>query len=264
MSVERSREGPTSIVRLDRPDAMHSFDLATIRALRDAIQDAMQTEATGTVLVTSTGEDAFCTGADLTAFQQAIEDDRAHEVVHEVSSTMNEAILALVEGPKPVVAALDGVAAGGGLGLALACDVRVASRRARLTPAFLAAGVSPDGGATWFLPRMIGSARARDLLLNDRMLDAETARAWGLLSEVVDADKLAKRARAMADSLGQGPSQATAWAKRHLARAEELADHLARETEDTAASAETEDFREGVQAFLEGREPRFDGPGTGD
>lgn len=257
MPVARDQDGRVSLVRLDRPKAMNSFDLATMRELRDAITAAMGEEETEALLVTATGEDAFCTGADLAAFQQAIENGQAREVVHELSTTMNEAILALVEGAKPVVAALNGIAAGGGLGLALACDVRVASRRARVTPAFLAAGVSPDGGTTWFLPRMIGSSRARDLILQNRMLDAEQARDWGLFSEVVDAAKLAERSHKVATSLAQGPSQAMAWAKQRLASPRELEEHLAYEAEATAASAETADFREGIEAFLEEREPEF-------
>lgn len=236
---------------------MHSFELATIEELRDALQAAMEEPDTDALLVSSTGEEAFCTGADLNAFHEAIEEGRAREVVHEVSSTMNEAILTIVSGAKPVVASVDGVAAGGGLGLALACDVRVASRRARFTPAFLAAGVSPDGGATWFLPRMVGEARARDMVLNNRMLDAEEAREWGLVAEVVDGEDVDKRARAMARELAEGPSKATEWAKQRLARLEQLRSHLAYETEATADSAETDDFREGVEAFVEGREPQF-------
>lgn len=236
---------------------MHSFELATIEELRDALQAAMEEPDTDALLVSSTGEEAFCTGADLNAFHEAIEEGRAREVVHEVSSTMNEAILTIVSGAKPVVGSVDGVAAGGGLGLALACDVRVASRRARFTPAFLAAGVSPDGGATWFLPRMVGEARARDMVLNNRMLDAEEAREWGLVAEVVDGEDVDKRARAMARELAEGPSKATEWAKQRLARLEQLRSHLAYETEATADSAETDDFREGVEAFVEGREPQF-------
>lgn len=257
MPVESSREGPVGEVRLDRPEAMNSFDLETIRELRDVLQEAMEEPDTDALVLSSTGGKAFCTGADLEAFGKAIEEERAREVVEELSQTMNEAILTIVSGAKPVVAAVDGVAAGGGLGLALACDVRVASRKARFTPAFLAAGVSPDGGATWFLPRMVGEARARDLVLNNRMLDAGEAREWGLLAEVVDAEDVHKRARALARELAEGPSQATEWAKQRLARLDELREHLAYETEATADSAETEDFREGVAAFLEGRKPRF-------
>lgn len=257
MPVTRETEGPVARVTLDRPSAANSLDVATMRELRDQLEAALADEATDALVLAARGE-AFCTGADLGAFADALEDGEAREVVHELSSTMNEAILAIVEADAPVVAQVDGVAAGGGLGLALACDVRVASRRARFTPAFLGVGVAPDGGATWFLPRMLGDARARDVLLRNRVIGAQQAEAWGLVSDVVGEADVAERTRDLARGLADGPAQATAWAKERLARADALREHLAWETEATAASADTDDFREGVEAFLEGREPDFD------
>lgn len=255
MSVLREDHGPVTIVRIDRPDAMNSFDQATIADLADTLQTAMTEPGPEALVLASTGE-AFCTGADLTNFAAAIQTGRAPEVVREVSSTMNEAILTIVEGDKPVVAQVDGPAAGGGLGLALACDLRIASPEASFTPAFLGVGISPDGGVTWWLPRMIGEARARHIMLQNETITAEQADDWGL-GEVVEAEDLDKRTMEVARDLAEGPTQAIAGAKRHLARADELREHLAAETDDTAESAGTEDFEEGVEAFFEGREPQF-------
>lgn len=256
MSVLREDEGPVTLVRIDRPDAMNSFDQSTVVDLASTIETAMAEPGTQALVLASTGE-AFCTGADLTSFAAALQTGRAREVVHDVSSAMNDAIMAIVEGDKPVVARVDGPAAGGGLGLALACDVRLASPEASFTPAFLGVGLAPDGGATWWLPRVIGEARARDVVLRNRTIDAEDADAWGLVSELVPDDELAKRTQAVARQLAEGPSRATAEAKTRLARPDELRAHLETETEATAETATTEDFEEGLEAFLEGRDPEF-------
>lgn len=257
MSVLREDQGPVTTVRLDRPDAMNSFETATVADLADTIETAMAEPGTEALVLASNGP-AFCTGADLTGFAAALQTGRAPEVVREVSSTMNEAIMAIVEGDKPVIAEVDGPAAGGGLGLALACDLRVAGPEASFTPAFLGVGISPDGGATWWLPRMIGEARAREVILRNRTIGAEQADDWGLVTEVVDEERLAKRTREIASQLAEGPARAIADAKRHLAAPDELRERLEAETEATVESAETADFAEGVEAFLEGREPDFE------
>jgi 2-(1,2-epoxy-1,2-dihydrophenyl)acetyl-CoA isomerase len=258
MSVLREDEGPVTIVRIDRPDAMNSFDQATVEDLADTLGTAMREPGTEAIVLAG-GGDVFCTGADLTTFAAAVQTGQASDVVREVSSTMNEAIMAIVDGDKPVLGRIDGPAAGGGLGLALACDLRIASPQASFTPAFLGVGISPDGGATWWLPRMIGEARARRLILQNETVTAEDADEWGLVSEVVDEDEIAEHTLDVARELAEGPSQAIADAKRHLGAGDELRAHLEAETETTAASADTEDFAEGVEAFLEGREPAFDG-----
>lgn len=256
MTVNHDVRGRISHVRLSRPGAMNSFQQDTAEALKRNLHEAMHEEGTRAVVLASEGEKAFCTGADLNLFAEAIQEGDAREVIRDLSNTINEAILGIVEEPKPVVAALDGVAAGGGLGLALACDVRIGAPQTRLTPAFLGVGVSPDAGTTWFLPRMIGQARARDLMLRNRTLDAEEALKLGLLSEVTQ--EAGSRAVDVAGDLAQAPAKAIGWCKQRLARVGSLREHLAFETEATAASAETDDFREGVEAFLEGCEPSFE------
>lgn len=258
MSVRLSREDELAVVTIDRPDAMNAFTPGTAAELHETVEAALETDDTAAVVLEGAGDRAFCTGADLERFAEAIETGDAVQVVSRVSGTMNDVIVSIVDADVPVVACLNGAAAGGGLGLALACDLRVAADTAVLAPAFLSAGVSPDGGTTWFLPRMVGLARAREILLGDERFTAQAALETGLVTEVVDADRVRKRARSLAREIAQGPAAAIAGAKsRLLDQQASLAEHLAFEQQATALSAETVDFEEGVRAFLEKREPEF-------
>ncbi len=260
MSVRHDRVEGVASITLDRPKALNSFDQATAEALRDAIQDAMEDEATRAIVLSGAGERAFCTGADIAAFRQALNDGPkgAQAAVDAVATPMNDAIHSLVTGPKPVVAAVNGVAAGGGLGLALACDLRVASQTARFLTAFMNVAVSPDAGTTWLLPRTVGWARAREMILTNPVLDAKQALEWGLITETATSDAVVEQAHKRAQTLAQGPRRTVAWAKKRLANQRPLEDHLAWEKEATVASAGTADFAEGLEAFFEKREPRFD------
>lgn len=256
MPVRHEQEGSVSIVTIDRPERMNAFTPETAQALRSALDDAFEADETEAVVLEGAGDRAFCVGADLARFGRAIEEGDAVQVVSRSSGLMNEVIVQVVEAEQPVVACLNGTAAGGGLGLALACDLRVAADHARLTPGFLDVGVSPDGGTTWFLPRMVGTARAREILLRNEVLDAQTAKAEGLVTEVSADARL--RAREVAAELADGPSFAIGSTKQRLLEQEAgLVEHLEREQEATALSAERSAFEEGVMAFLEKRAPSF-------
>lgn len=258
MSVRQEQDGAVSVVTIDRPEAMNAFDPETAEALLETVEATLEEPVTDALVIEGAGERAFCTGADLERFAEALDEGDAVQVVSRVSGTMNELIRAIVGAEEPVVAALNGTAAGGGLGLALACDLRIAAEDARLTPAFLDVGVSPDGGTTWFLPRMVGLARAREILLENEVLDAEQAHDEGLVTEVVPQEDVRKRARARARELAAGPRQAIASTKAHLAaQARGLDEHLDAERQATSLSAEKDDFREGVEAFLDRRDPDF-------
>jgi 2-(1,2-epoxy-1,2-dihydrophenyl)acetyl-CoA isomerase len=257
MSVRLDREGPVRVVTLDRPDAGNAFTPEGASDLREAVDEALADEDGRAVLVEGAGE-AFCTGADLACFEAAIEDGRASEVVARTSDTMNDVLAALLRSDTPVVACVDGAAAGGGLGLALACDLRVLSEDATLTPGFLSVGVSPDGATTWLLPRMTGAARAREILLRDETLDAEAARAEGLATGIAPAGEAREAALELARELASRPAAALAGTKRRLLEPQaDLVEHLEAERDATAASAETAAFREGVRAFRAGRAPSF-------
>jgi 2-(1,2-epoxy-1,2-dihydrophenyl)acetyl-CoA isomerase len=162
---------------------------------------------------------------------------------------------------KPVIAAVNGPAAGAGLALACACDLRLAASSATFVPAFINVGLVPDTGASYFVARLLGNARAFEWLCSGRRLSAADAHAWGLVAEVVEDGRLAGRAAQVAGSFAELPTRAIGMTKRLLDRAPlaTLSDQLELEAQLQAAAARSEDFREGVAAFLEKREPRFTG-----
>jgi 2-(1,2-epoxy-1,2-dihydrophenyl)acetyl-CoA isomerase len=166
-----------------------------------------------------------------------------------------------VETPKPVICAVNGVAAGAGVSLAVACDVRIASEAARFTQAFVKIGLVPDSGGTWLLPRVVGAAKALELSISGEMVDAEGALRIGLVSRVVAADALEKESLDYAAELAALPTAAIGEAKALIrdAVSSDLQEALRREAEAQARMATTHDFAEGVRAFTEKREPRFEG-----
>ncbi len=258
MTVRVDHEGGVAVVTLDRPEALDSFDRETARSLEKHLTDVYADDQVQAVVVAGGGERAFCTGADVKQFKAAIEAGEAPEVVADVSAAMNEVIAGIVEAPKPVVAAVNGTTAGGGLGLALACDLRIAAQTARFLTAFMNVAVAPDGGTTWLLPRTIGWAKARELLLTNPVMDAKEALECGLVNELVPSGKVLTRATEIASEMADNPSQAMAWTKQRLAGQRGLREHLAWEREATVQSAGTADFEEGISAFFEKRDPEFE------
>jgi 2-(1,2-epoxy-1,2-dihydrophenyl)acetyl-CoA isomerase len=224
--------------------------LETTRALTDP-GDARA------VLLVGTGP-SFCTGGDVRAFS-AGGDPAA--TVRELAVTLHQMLLALVRTPLPVVAAVQGWAAGAGMSLVCASDVPVAGDSTRLRPAYPAIGYSPDGGLTWTLPRIVGAGRARQILLGDLVLDAPAALAAGLVARVVPDAEVAATAEATARQLAAGPTAAYGRIKQLLrdSATAALEDQLEAEAAGIAASAAHQEGREGVAAFLDRRPPRFAG-----
>jgi 2-(1,2-epoxy-1,2-dihydrophenyl)acetyl-CoA isomerase len=207
------------------------------------------------VLLASDGP-GFCTGGNVHAFAAA-EDRR--EFVHTMARELHEFVRALVEAPVPVVAGVHGWAAGAGMSIACAADIVVGGPGTRFRPAYPSIGFSPDGGMSWTLPRTIGAARARDLILTDGVLTGEEAYRAGLLSRLVpDADVRAEAER-VAATLAQGPTSSLGRAKRLLWESAHhtLAEHLDAEADAIAACADSPAGREGVDAFTARREPRW-------
>lgn len=258
MSVRTDRFEAVALLTIDRPDALNSFDAATAEALRDALDAALSDDGVRCIVLTGEGDRAFCAGADVAAFRDALGEGKGQDAVARVSGTMNEVLAAIITAPKPVLAAVNGVAAGGGLGLALACDVRIASQTARFLTAFMNVAVAPDGGTTWLLPRTVGWARAREMLLTNPVLDAKQAHDWGLVTEIVPSGDVLKRALELAGELARGPRFVVTAAKERLAWPRPPVEHLAWEREATVASAGTADFEEGIAAFFEKRRPRYE------
>ena len=254
MEVETQRDGAVLTITLNRPDVLNALDTATHRALRGALKEAAADDVRA-VVVTGAGR-GFCVGQDLKEFREA-----AHDIAEHLRRNYHPNIHAIRALEKPVIAAVNGPAAGAGVSLACACDIRIAADDATFVPAFVSIGLVPDSGGTFFVTRLLGYARAFEWLCSGRTLSAAEAHAWGLASEVVERDVLAARAGELAAQLAALPTRAIGMTKRLLDRAGTvgLDEQLEWEAQLQAVATQSEDFREGVAAFLEKRKPAFTG-----
>jgi 2-(1,2-epoxy-1,2-dihydrophenyl)acetyl-CoA isomerase len=252
--VEVAREGGVMTITLNRPDVLNAFNAAMHAGLGAALDDARDPEVRA-VVVTGAGR-GFCVGQDLTEFREA-----AGDIADRLRSTYHPNIRAVRALEKPVIAAVNGPAAGAGLSFACACDIRIAADSATFVPAFIGIGLVPDSGGSLFIARLLGRARAFEWMTSNRRLTAAEAHAWGLVSEVVEADTLPARAAELAATYAAAPTRAVGMTKRLFDHAEtaSLEEQLELEAELQSEATRTEDFREGVNAFLEKRPPRFAG-----
>ena len=252
--VETAQDGAVLTITLNRPDVLNAFNGAMHKALAGALKEARDALVRA-VVITGAGR-GFCVGQDLTEFREAPGD-----IGDRLRSTYHPNLLAVRALDKPVIAAVNGAAAGAGMSFACACDVRIAADSAVFVPAFVNIGLVPDSGGTFFVTRLLGYARAFEWLCSGRRLSAAEAHAWGLVSEVVDADALPGRAAEVAAELAALPTQAIAMTKRLLDRAagSTLDEQLEWEAQLQTAATQSEDFREGVAAFLAKRSPDFKG-----
>lgn len=243
---------------LNRPDKLNSFTWAMHQEVKQALDEI---EATGVRVLVITGAGrGFCAGQDLSdpAFDPA---DPDLDVGRTLEENFNPLARRLSEAPYPVIAAVNGVAAGAGANLALACDIVIAARSASFLQAFARIGLIPDAGGTWSLARTLGPARARALAMLAEPLSADDAERWGLIWKAVDDDALAGEVDAVATRLATGPTTAYALIKQAVAQAtmNPFADQLDLECELQRRASRTADFREGVAAFLDKRPARFRG-----
>ena len=252
--VETSRAGAVLTITLNRPDVLNALNADVHAALQAALQEAAGDDVRA-VVITGAGR-GFCVGQDLTEFREAPGDIRER-----LESTYHPNIRAIRELEKPVIAAVNGAAAGAGLSFACTCDIRIAADTATFIPAFINIGLIPDSGGTYFVTRLLGPARTFEWFITGRRLTAAEAHAWGLASEVVEADALSERAAELAARLAAAPTRAIGMTKRLVDHAWDatLDEQLAREAESQSGATRSEDFREGVNAFLEKREPKFRG-----
>jgi 2-(1,2-epoxy-1,2-dihydrophenyl)acetyl-CoA isomerase len=252
--VEAARDGGVLTITLNRPDVLNALNAAVHVGLAEALKQARDPGVRAVVL-TGAGR-GFCVGQDLTEFREAPGD-----IGDRLRSSYHPNVLAIRALEKPVIAAVNGPAAGAGLSVALACDIRIAADSASFVPAFVGIGLVPDSGGTFFATRLLGYARAFEWLTSNRKLTAAEAHAWGLVAEVVEGDRLAERVAELARMYAGAPTRAIGMTKRLLDRVDgaTLEDQLEWEAHLQSSATQTDDFREGVAAFLEKRPPRFEG-----
>lgn len=244
---------------LNRPDRYNAFDVPLVKALRDTFDAAAGDATVQGIVLTGAGK-AFCAGGDVKAMRQAVEETgSAKELFLALTEHLHPLIAAIRTCPKPVVGAIHGAVAGGGFGLALACDWRVGTPHTSFKPAYATLGILPDGGLTFFLPRIAGWGIANRIVLADVPVGPDDAHRWGLLDEVVEADRVRTRAAARARRLADLPPESFAATKELFNRtlAQDLPTQLSDERERNAASAGRPTLREGLTAFFEKRDPVF-------
>jgi 2-(1,2-epoxy-1,2-dihydrophenyl)acetyl-CoA isomerase len=243
-------------ITLNRPTVLNAMNADLLAQLGAAFAAAKHDDAVRAVLLTGAGR-GFCAGADLSTNSMRTGSD----VQEMMRSRYHPIILMMRQFPKPIVGAINGTAAGGGMSLALACDIVLAGESASFLQAFTKIGLVPDCGSTWFLPRMVGDVRARALIMMADKITAREAQQYGLVWKVIADDTLMSEARACAARLAAMPTRAYDLVKQALAASSSngLADQLELEAQLQGQAVRTEDHREGVNAFLEKRPPVFKG-----
>jgi 2-(1,2-epoxy-1,2-dihydrophenyl)acetyl-CoA isomerase len=244
-----------ALLTLARPDAANTMNLEFGREFLAAVLAIEAAPTVRAVLLTGQGKN-FCFGGDLKGMMASGSEVRAY--LSELTTNLHAGMALLARLDAPVIAAVNGTAAGAGLGLVLAADLAIAARSAKFAPAYTGVGLTPDAGCTFLLPRAVGYKRAMELLLTNRVLDAQQALDWGLVNQVVEDESLAETAAALAARLAAGPVGAFGAVKRLLADAEPgFEAQLARESRSISSRGMTVEGREGIAAFLEKRAPRF-------
>lgn len=254
------RRGRVGLVTLNRPDALNALSVEMGVALRDAVTRAAGDGETGAVVVTGAGR-AFSAGGDIAFMKSVFDRGGKFEDFEPLVGGGPGVVRAIMACDKPVLAAVNGAAAGGGMSVALACDLRWCSDRARFGQSFVKIGLHPDWGSLYTLPRLVGMSRALELMWTGDLIDAAEALRIGLVSRVLPGEQLLPETLAFAERLASGPAFAIAEIKRSVREAlgYTLDQALARELESQERCWKTQDAREGITSFLEKREPRFEG-----
>lgn len=257
-----SVEARVALIRMNRPQALNAFTPELLNELRSAFDKAEADSAVGAVVLTGEGR-GFSSGADLVsnAAKPPMGVDGKLDLGLALETTYNPLIERMRALRKPVIAAVNGMAAGAAANIALLCDLTIAGRSAYFLQAFVNIGLIPDAGGTWVLPRLVGSQRAMGLSLLGERLPAEKALQWGMIWDVVDDDQVVPAALQLAERLASGPAVAIARIKQSLHRAldNDLSVQLAMERELQRDCGRTQDFMEGVMAFTQKRKPNFKG-----
>lgn len=262
-SVRYEQDGAVAILTLNRPESMNAMNADLLDTLVELAERAANDETVRAVLLTGEGR-AFCAGGDVKGMAEGNESgERQSGLVGRADNLrrQEEVTRLLQEMPKPTIVALNGVAAGAGMSLALAADLRIASDQARFTTAFAKVGFSGDFGGTWLLQRLVGPAKARELYFLSDMISAQQALDLGLVTRVAPHERFMEEAKSLARQLAAGPTLAFGRIKDNFAfgSVNSLGDTLTREAENMVASGATEDHKNAAAAFVEKREPTFVG-----
>lgn len=259
MAVEVAQQGAVRIIKMAGQASTQSFSMAFLPTIAEAIDAGLKDSATKAIVLTGDGR-FFSAGADINAFHEAIDNNSAPELIRNLTGVLHPLLTRIRTSSTIVVAALNGVSAGGGLGLALACDARVGTSDARMAASYAGMGLSPDGGTTWLLPRLVGEQRARRFFMSNEIWTGEEAHEYGAIDVLVDPASLLETATGLAtmwSSWGPHTKEAT----KHLLHVQtdnDFSTHLDHERTLIEAAGTTEAFKEGVAAFLEKRRPSFE------
>src|SRR5687767_1448619 len=254
-SILVERDAGVATITLDRPDRLNSFT----RAMHAELREALAGLGDARVLVLTGAGRGFCAGQDLN--DRAVAPGQAVDLGETVEESWNPLVRALATLPQPVIARVNGVAAGAGANIALACDLVIAAKSAKFIQSFSALGLIPDSGGSWHLPRLVGQARALGLALTGEPLPAEQAADWGLIWKAVDDDRLDAEVDALATRFASGPTRGLARIKAMIRESwgQSLNSELDRQRDAMRELGYSDDYREGVAAFMEKRKPSFTG-----
>jgi len=258
-TIEFSIDGGVATLTLNRPKSLNSFTMEMHAEVREAMQQVHEDNSIRCLVITGAGR-GFCAGQDL-GDRAVTTDGGAPDLGESVEKNYNPLIRSITSLPKPVICAVNGVAAGAGSSIALACDIVLAARSASFIQLFCKIGLVPDSGGTWILPRTVGLARAKGLAMLGDRLPAETAAEWGLIWKCVDDDALAEEAQTMARYFATQPTRALGLIKQLLndSSTNTLFEQTELEKEAMQELGQSDDYREGVAAFMEKRPPVFKG-----
>lgn len=255
-----TREEGVATITLNRPERLNAFGTAMRESLFQAVEEVRRDAETKVLIITGAGR-AFCAGGDVSGQQERMSWDHSQRMRFLLSALSSMVPPLLRRLDKPVIAAVNGIAAGAGFCIALACDIRIASENARFSMAFVKRGIIPDSGGTWLLPRIVGVSKACELMFTGDTIDAKEAERIGVVSKVVPQEELMKETMELATKIAKGASIAIGLTKRAIYRGLECSFESQIDTEVYSNSIcyLTEDHKEGVQAFFEKREPIFKG-----
>lgn len=262
-TLQFTEKGPVATVVLNRPRTLNALNAKICKELSDALTVCAGQEGIRAVILTGAGK-AFSSGGDLQEmgmFLNGGDQDDLQKMIEDLNSAVNSVILAIRKIPKPVIGAINGVCSGGGAGLAMACDILLASENAAFNVPNLRIGLAPDGGNSYFFTRSLGRHRAAEWLFTGETMNVHEAYRWGLFNRILAPQDLLPEAETLAERLAQAPSMAIGLAKDMMDRAlfEDLETQLEREKEAVLRCAGTWEFKEGISAFFQKRRPSFNG-----